>query len=76
MGNLERKLYRDSITTCQLLLKKHIAYMALKGLPTLVPTILNVRGQSVRRFILNNDEMSDTGSVCLWFGVSPIETPA
>lgn len=47
--------------------------MALKGLPTLVPTILNVRGQSVRRFILNNDEMS---SVCLWFGVSPIETPA
>lgn len=50
--------------------------MALKGLPTLVPTILNVRGQSVRRFILNNDEVSDTGSVCLWFGVSPIETPA
>lgn len=38
--------------------------MALKDLPTLAPTILDVRGQSVRHFILNNEEVNDTGVQC------------
>lgn len=38
--------------------------MALKGLPTLVPTILDVKGQSVRRFTLNNEEVNDTQVRC------------